>query len=38
MQAQIGNRLGTDNGTAVTRDEACRLVEESYRRFAGVAR
>jgi len=33
MIAKIGNRVGTDSGTAEERDEACLAVERSYRRF-----
>ena len=31
-----GNRLGNGSGVADSRNEACRLVEDAYRRFAGV--
>ena len=37
MTAALGNRLGADGGVADNRKEACRLVEQSYRRFARVA-
>jgi hypothetical protein len=35
MTAAFGNRLGNGIGVAERRDEACRLVEDHYRRFAG---
>ena len=35
MYAIGANRLGNSSGTAGSRDEACRTVEEAYRRFAG---
>jgi hypothetical protein len=33
MTSALGNRLGTDGGVVDNNDEACRAVEESYRRF-----
>ena len=33
MIAKVGNRVGTDSGTADDRDEACLKVERHYRLF-----
>lgn len=35
MTATLGNRAGSSSGMADNRDEACQLVEEHYKRFAG---